>query len=59
MFVGVYLLLFYNLIDGSDVGFDFIDYSEVDLCFGSWEDIKVFGVNYDLMVDLIVNYVLV
>lgn len=59
VFGGVYLLFFFYFIDGEDVGFDFIDYIEVDRWLGNWQDVGELGENMDIMVDMIVNYMFV
>ena len=56
LFAAVHLLPFFNAIDGADAGFDPIDHTEVDARLGTWDDIKVLGVDVDIMADVIVNH---
>ncbi len=41
----------------SDEGFSVIDYRQVDLDLGSWDDIEQFSENFSLMFDLVLNHV--
>lgn len=52
---GVYFLLFFLLI--GDCGFVLVDYDEVDLVFGDWEDVKCLGEKYYFMFDFMINYI--
>ena len=40
-----------------DRGFAPLTYLEIDPKFGTWEDIKVIGKNFDVLVDLMVNHI--
>jgi sucrose phosphorylase len=40
-----------------DRGFAPLTYLEIDRAFGSWEDIKDIGNNFDVLVDLMVNHI--
>lgn len=40
-----------------DRGFAPLTYLEIDPSFGTWEDIRAIGENYDVLVDLMVNHV--
>ncbi|WNF38488.1 sucrose phosphorylase [Bacillaceae bacterium IKA-2] len=40
-----------------DRGFAPLTYLEIDPKFGSWDDIKAIGENFDLLVDLMVNHI--
>ncbi len=40
----------------SDDGFSVIDYNNVDPEFGTWQEIKNLGSDYDLMFDLVLNH---
>ncbi|WP_342424012.1 sucrose phosphorylase [Paenibacillus sp. FSL E2-0178] len=40
-----------------DRGFAPLTYLEIEPSFGSWEDIKAIGENYDILVDLMVNHI--
>lgn len=40
-----------------DRGFAPLNYLEIDPEFGTWEDIKAIGENYDVLVDLMVNHI--
>ncbi len=52
---GVHVLPFFPF--SSDDGFSIIDYRKVDPHLGSWDDISLFGDNFHLMVDLVLNHV--
>jgi len=41
----------------SDDGFSVIDYMSVNSELGNWNDIKMIGSKYDLMIDLVINHV--
>ncbi len=41
----------------SDDGFSVMDYKEVNPEYGSWEDVKKLGEDFDLMFDLVINHV--
>lgn len=56
LFGGVHILPFFHPIDGADAGFDPIDHTQVDSRLGSWEDLQVMAVDYELMADVIVNH---
>lgn len=40
-----------------DRGFAPINYMEIEKTFGSWDDVKLLGEKYDLMLDLMVNHI--
>lgn len=40
-----------------DRGFAPLTYLEIEPKFGSWEDIKVIGENFDILVDLMINHI--
>jgi sucrose phosphorylase len=52
---GVHILPFYP--SSSDRGFSPLTHMEVDPRFGSWQDIKAIGRDYDLVCDLMVNHI--
>jgi sucrose phosphorylase len=52
---GVHILPFYP--SSSDRGFSPLTHMEVDSHFGSWQDIKAIGRDYNLVCDLMVNHV--
>ena len=52
---GVHLLPFYP--SSSDDGFSVMDYASVDPAFGTWEDVRNFQADFDLMFDAVFNHV--
>jgi sucrose 6(F)-phosphate phosphorylase len=40
-----------------DRGFAPLTYMEIDPLFGTWEDVRVLGENFDIMLDLMVNHI--
>lgn len=52
---GVYILLFFLFM--LDDGFVVIDYCVVNGVFGDWEDIQCIVDEFNLMLDLVLNYV--
>lgn len=52
---GLHLLPFYP--SSSDRGFAPLTYDEVDPAFGTWEDIKMIGRDFDLVIDFMVNHI--
>ena len=52
---GVHLLPFFP--STGDRGFAPVDYDEVDLAFGDWEDVKRLGEKYYLMFDFMINHI--
>lgn len=55
MITGVHVLPFFP--SSSDEGFSVIDYRAVDPQLGTWDDIKLLGEDFHLMVDLVLNHV--
>ena len=51
---GIHLLPFYPW--SSDDGFSVKDYHAVDPAFGSWDDVRRLGRNFDLMFDAVFNH---
>lgn len=51
---GVHLLPFYP--SSSDDGFSVMDYQAVDPAFGTWEDVRAFADDFDLMFDAVFNH---
>lgn len=54
---GVHLLPFFTPFDGADAGFDPTDHTQVDPRLGTWADIQRLAVDFDVVVDVIVNHV--
>ncbi|HEY5621368.1 MAG TPA: sucrose phosphorylase [Pontiella sp.] len=52
---GVHILPFYP--SSADRGFAPITHDEVDPMFGSWDDLEKIGLDFDLMIDFMVNHV--
>lgn len=52
---GIHILPFYPF--SSDDGFSVMDYCEVNPNFGTWENLKTLGQDFDLMFDAVVNHV--
>jgi sucrose phosphorylase len=57
VFGGVHFLPFFHPIDGADAGFDPIDHTKVDPRLGTWDDVREFGKQTEIMADLIVNHI--
>ena len=54
-FGGVHILPFFP--SSGDRGFSPITYREVDLAFGTWEDVDRLGKRYYLMFDYMINHI--
>ena len=52
---GIHILPFYPWT--SDDGFSVVDYRQVDVAFGDWKDIAVFGEHFRLMFDGVINHI--
>ena len=52
---GVHLLPFFP--STGDRGFAPLDYKDVDLQFGTWEDVEKLGEKYYLMFDFMINHI--
>ena len=57
LFSGLHILPFYTFYDGEDAGYDPVDHYKVDPRLGDWSDIKNISLEYEVMVDLIVNHI--
>jgi sucrose 6(F)-phosphate phosphorylase len=55
LFGGVHILPFYP--SSGDRGFAPIDYTKVDPAFGTWDDVRRIGEQYDVLTDLMVNHI--
>ena len=54
-FSGIHLLPFYP--SSGDRGFSPLRYDEVDPSFGTWEEIRKMGADYEIMADFMVNHI--
>lgn len=52
---GVHMLPFYP--SSADRGFSPLTYTEVDPAFGTWDDIKMIGSEFDLAIDFMANHI--
>jgi len=55
LFGGVHILPFYP--SSGDRGFAPITYREVDSQFGTWDDVRRIGADFDVLVDFMVNHI--
>jgi sucrose 6(F)-phosphate phosphorylase len=55
LFGGVHILPFYP--SSGDRGFAPIDYSKVDPAFGTWEDVRRIGAEFDVVADVMINHI--
>jgi len=53
-FSGIHLLPFY--LSSGDRGFSPLHYDEVDPAFGTWDDLRALGGDYQIMADFMVNH---
>ncbi len=53
-FSGIHLLPFY--LSSGDRGFSPLHYDQVDPAFGTWDDIRKMGTDYEIMADFMVNH---
>ena len=55
LFGGVHILPFYP--SSGDRGFAPIDYRQVDRTFGTWEDVRRIGAEFDVLADVMINHI--
>jgi sucrose 6(F)-phosphate phosphorylase len=55
LFGGVHILPFFP--SSGDRGFAPIDYHQVDPAFGTWEDVRRIGAEFDILADVMVNHI--
>ena len=55
LFGGVHILPFYP--SSGDRGFAPVDYRQVDPAFGTWEDVRRIGAQFDILADVMINHI--